>query len=174
MRAIALTDTGRYNDPGNSVFGQVHLNSTGNAAYSSGYANNMGANLGASTVGGNLVVISSNGDLDVQDPNGGAVQVTGTTTLSARYWQWHLHPKSGDLGFQPVPHRRPEYQPKLQRRRPDSNGWRSLCAKHLWLDFLTDPGCGGAASCGGDLATRSAPSPSSMRPAMSSFRLRPL
>ena len=80
---IALTDTGSMNDPGNSVFGQVHLNSTGNAAYSSGYANNMGANLGASTVGGSLVVISSNGDLDVQDPNGGAVQVTGTTTLSA-------------------------------------------------------------------------------------------
>ena len=43
----------------------------------------MGANLGASTVGSSLVVISGNGDLDVQDPNGGAVQVTGTTTLSA-------------------------------------------------------------------------------------------
>jgi hypothetical protein len=81
--AIALTDTGQSNDPGNSVFGQVHLYTTGSAAYSSGFANNMGANLGASTIGGNLVVISSNGDLDVQDPNGGAVQVTGTTTLSA-------------------------------------------------------------------------------------------
>jgi filamentous hemagglutinin family protein len=81
--AIALTDTGASGDPGNSVFGQVHLNSTTSAAYSSGFANNMGVNLGASTIGGNLVVISSNGDLDVQDPNGGAVQVTGTTTLSA-------------------------------------------------------------------------------------------
>ena len=83
---IALTDTGGSGppaDPGNSVFGQVHLYSSGSATYSSGYANNMGANLGASTIGGNLAVISSNGDLDVQDPNGGTVQVTGTATLSA-------------------------------------------------------------------------------------------
>ena len=80
---IALTDTGSMSDPGNSVFGQIHLYSSGSATYSSGYSNTMGANLGASTVGGNLVVVSSNGDLDVQDPSGGTVQVTGTATLSA-------------------------------------------------------------------------------------------
>jgi hypothetical protein len=80
---ITLSDTGVSGDPGNSVFGQVHLYSSGSAVYESGFANTMGANLGASTVGGSLAVVSSNGDLDVEDPSGGAVQVTGTTTLSA-------------------------------------------------------------------------------------------
>jgi filamentous hemagglutinin family protein len=81
--AIALTDTGQQSDPGNSVFGTIHFTTTGSVAYSSGFSNNMGPILGASTIGGNLVVNSSNGDLSVQDPNGGTVNVGGTTQLVA-------------------------------------------------------------------------------------------
>ena len=81
--SINLTDTGQLNDPGNSVFGTIHLNSAGDADYASGFANLIATNFGASTVSGNLTVVSSDGDLNIADPNGAAVNVTGATTLTA-------------------------------------------------------------------------------------------
>jgi filamentous hemagglutinin family protein len=81
--AIALTDTGKNNDPGNTVFGTVHLYSSGSAIYSAGFANTVSTNLGASTVSGNLLVTSTSGDIRVQDPNGGTLSVGGTTQLVA-------------------------------------------------------------------------------------------
>jgi trimeric autotransporter adhesin len=69
-------------DPGNAIFGQLHLNSAGDATYF-GDDGAGSINLGASTVAGNLFVGSGNADINVQDPAGGAVNVTGTTILSA-------------------------------------------------------------------------------------------
>jgi filamentous hemagglutinin family protein len=83
--AITLTDTGQVTnpDPGNTVFGILHLNSSGNAAYSAGSGNASSINLGASTVSGNLTVSSAVGDINVQDPNGGIVNVGGVMQLVA-------------------------------------------------------------------------------------------
>ncbi|HEY1878068.1 MAG TPA: MBG domain-containing protein, partial [Rhizomicrobium sp.] len=76
---IYLEDTGFSPDPGNAVYGQVHLNSSGYADFfGSGPA---AVNLGASTVAGDLYVTTLSSDINVQDPAGGAVNVTGSITL---------------------------------------------------------------------------------------------
>ena len=86
---IDLGDAGTFicsdceNDPGNTVFGLIHLNSAGNATYI-GTAGEGGvtANLGGSTVAGNLDFADNGGNLNIQDPNFSPVNVTGTATLS--------------------------------------------------------------------------------------------
>jgi filamentous hemagglutinin family protein len=76
---IYLEDTGFSPDPGNAVYGQVHLNSSGYADF---FGNGPAAvNLGASTVAGDLYVTTLSSDINVQDPAGGAVNVTGSITL---------------------------------------------------------------------------------------------
>ncbi|HEY2010387.1 MAG TPA: MBG domain-containing protein, partial [Rhizomicrobium sp.] len=78
--SINLTDPAQSPDPGNQVFGTVHLNSSSDVNFAT---NLIITNLGASSVGGNLTVVATAGDLSIADPNGGAVNVTGTTTLTA-------------------------------------------------------------------------------------------
>jgi filamentous hemagglutinin family protein len=76
---IYLEYTGFSPDPGNAVYGQVHLNSSGYADF---FGNGPAAvNLGASTVAGDLYVTTLSSDINVQDPAGGAVNVTGSITL---------------------------------------------------------------------------------------------
>ena len=78
--SINLTDSAVSPDPGNQVFGTVHLNSSSDATFAT---NLIVTNLGASSVAGNLTVTAASGDLNIADPNGGAVNVTGATTFTA-------------------------------------------------------------------------------------------
>jgi filamentous hemagglutinin family protein len=70
-------------DPGNVVFGTLHLNSSGAATYYSG-ASTTAVNLGSSTIAGGLTLQGgSQNDINIADPSGGAVHAASVYLVAS-------------------------------------------------------------------------------------------